>query len=294
MRALWVGLAAFGLLGLSGCSTPRLAYEGLPYLLQWEAQRTWSLDDQQADFTRQRIGVLLEWHRREQLRPLANWLQSVRQQLREAPPPSAETIGQWRESAEQWWQPVAERLAPDLVRLAETLTPAQRARMRARIDDANARWRRDIHPPSARMRASRREERLVERVEWLMGEINSAQRETIREYVREASVFDALIEAERMGKQTRLLGALDSVEPGELAAAARTSAELRFAATLERLWRPDPARIDQANRFAMANDALYAKLFALASASQRSALDRRLAGWIEDLNTLANRSAKRG
>jgi hypothetical protein len=39
---------------------------------------------------------------------------------------------------------------------------------------------------------------------------------------------------------------------------------------------------------------LYAKLFALASASQRSALDRRLAGWIEDLNTLANRSAKRG
>jgi len=74
------------LIGLSACSAPRVAFDVLPYWLQWEAKKTWDLDETQANLSREQINQWLEWARREQMRPTAQWLQGVRRQLREGPP----------------------------------------------------------------------------------------------------------------------------------------------------------------------------------------------------------------
>ena len=161
------------LIGLSACSAPRVAFDALPYWLQWEAKKTWDLDEQQANLSREQINQWLEWARREQMRPTAQWLQNVRRQLRDGPPPTAVDVTRWRETITQWWFPLAQRITPDLITIAVTLKPAQVNKMRVRFEEGNERWRRDIHPASPKVRAARREERWIERTDWLFGEVTA-------------------------------------------------------------------------------------------------------------------------
>ena len=277
------------LIGLTACSTPRLAFEALPFWLQWEAKRTWDLDDQQASLSREQINQWLEWVRREQLRPTAQWLQNVRRQLREGPPTTAADVTRWRESIIQWWPPLMQRITPELMTLAVTLKPAQLNKMRGRFEDANERWRRDIHPASPRVRAARREERWIERTDWLFGEVTATQREMIRTHVREIAAFDTLVETERLERQYRIIAALEALT---LQTGNRVASEAGFAETLERIWRPDPARAEEANRLALANDVIAARLLASATPAQRAALDKRISSFIDDLNALAARNPK--
>jgi len=282
-------MLALLLIGLTACSTPRLAFEALPFWLQWEAKRTWDLDDQQASLSREQINQWLEWVRREQLRPTAQWLQNVRRQLREGPPTTAADVTRWRESIIQWWPPLMQRITPELMTLAVTLKPAQLNKMRGRFEDANERWRRDIHPASPRVRAARREERWIERTDWLFGEVTATQREMIRTHVREIAAFDTLVETERLERQYRIIAALEALT---LLTGNRVASEAGFAETLERIWRPDPARAEEANRLALANDVIAARLLASATPAQRAALDKRISSFIDDLNALAARNPK--
>jgi len=277
------------LIGLTACSTPRLAFDALPFWLQWEAKRTWDLDDQQASLSREQINQWLEWVRREQLRPTSQWLQNVRRQLREGPPTTAADVTRWRESIIQWWPPLMQRITPELVTLAVTLKPAQLNKMRSRFEDANERWRRDIHPASPRVRAARREERWIERTDWLFGEVTATQRELIRTHVREIAAFDTLVETERLERQHRIIAALEALT---LQTGNRVASEASLAETLERIWRPDPARAEEANRLALANDVIAARLLASATPAQRAALDKRISSFIDDLNALAARNPK--
>ncbi len=277
------------LIGLTACSTPRLAFDALPFWLQWEAKRTWDLDDQQASLSREQINQWLEWVRREQLRPTAQWLQNVRRQLREGPPTTAADVTRWRESIIQWWSPLMQRITPELVTLAVTLKPAQLNKMRSRFEDANERWRRDIHPASPRVRAARREERWIERTDWLFGEVTATQRELIRTHVREIAAFDTLVETERLERQHRIIAALEALT---MQTGNRVASEAGLAETLERIWRPDPARAEEANRLALANDVIAARLLASATPAQRAALDKRISSFIDDLNALAARNPK--
>ena len=282
-------MLALLLIGLTACSTPRLAFEALPFWLQWEAKRTWDLDDQQASLSREQINQWLEWVRREQLRPTAQWLQNVRRQLREGPPTTAADVTRWRESIIQWWPPLMQRITPELMTLAVTLKPAQLNKMRGRFEDANERWRRDIHPASPRVRAARREERWIERTDWLFGEVTATQREMIRTHVREIAAFDTLVETERLERQYRIIAALEALT---LQTSNRVASEAGFAETLERIWRPDPARAEEASRLALANDVIAARLLASATPAQRAALDKRISSFIDDLNALAARNPK--
>ena len=277
------------LVGLTACSTPRLAFDALPFWLQWEAKRTWDLDDQQASLSREQINQWLEWVRREQLRPTAQWLQNVRRQLREGAPTTAADVTRWRESIIQWWPPLMQRITPELVTLAVTLKPAQLNKMRSRFEDANERWRRDIHPASPRVRAARREERWIERTDWLFGEVTATQRELIRTHVREIAAFDTLVETERLERQHRIIAALEALT---MQTGNRVASEAGLAETLERIWRPDPARAEEANRLALANDVIAARLLASATPAQRAALDKRISSFIDDLNALAARNPK--
>jgi hypothetical protein len=277
------------LIGLSACSAPRVAFDALPYWLQWEAKRTWDLDEPQANLSREQINQWLEWARREQMRPTAQWLQGVRRQLRDGPPTTPADVTRWRETITQWWAPLVQRITPDLITIAITLKPAQVTKMRVRFDEGNERWRRDIHPASPKMRAARREERWIERTDWLFGEVTAMQRELIRAHIQEIAAFDALVEAERMARQQRIVVALEALANSS---GNRDVAVAAFTEMLDKIWRPSPARAEEANRLALANDAIAARLLASATPAQRAALDRRISGFIDDLNTLAARNSK--
>ena len=53
--------------------------------LSWEANRTWDLDSSQSSAVRTQLGQWQGWLQREQMRPFATWLQTIRQRLREGP-----------------------------------------------------------------------------------------------------------------------------------------------------------------------------------------------------------------
>lgn len=277
------------LIGLCACSAPRVAFDALPYWLNWEAKRTWDLDEAQASLSREQINQWLEWGRREQMRPTAQWLQGIRRQLRDGPAPTPADVTRWRETITQWWSPLAQRIAPDLITIAVTFKPQQVNKMRARFEEGNEKWRRDIHPASPRMRAARREERWIERTDWLFGEVTATQRELIRTHIQEIAVFDALVESERLIRQQRIIAGVEALTTQS---GSREAAEASFTEMLDKIWRPSPNRAEEANRLALANDAIAAKLLASATPSQRAALDRRLSGFIDDLNILAARNAR--
>jgi hypothetical protein len=209
--------------------------------------------------------------------------------LRDGPPPTPADVTRCRETITQWWSPLAQRITPDLITIAVTLKPAQVNKMRARFEEGNERWRRDIHPASPKVRAARREERWVERTDWLFGEVTATQRELIRNHIQEIAVFDALVEAERMARQQRIVTGLEALTNPS---GNRSVAEAAFTEMLEKVWQPSTTRTEEANRLALANDAIAARLLASATPAQRAALDRRISGFIDDLNTLAARNAK--
>jgi len=119
--------------------------------------------------------------------------------------------------------------------------------------------------------------------------VTATQRELIRTHVREIAAFDTLVETERLERQRRIIAALEALttQPGN-----RVASEAGFAETLEQIWRPDPAHAEEANRLALANDVIAARLLASATPAQRAALDRRISSFIDDLNALAARNPK--
>lgn len=264
---------------LAGCSVLRLAYTQADTLVHTWLDRQFDFDRAQSSLVRDALARWLAWQRREQLPEVAAMLAQVRRDWEQ--PLSAAAVCRWTEPWPAWLDATWQQLRPDLVAVGRQLGPAQWRHLEAHW----ARQRREqLEEAAERTPAERRDaqvERLAERYERLLGPLEPAQRERLRQLV-ETQGDDSRWLAERERQQAELLTTLRQL-PTMSPADAGTALD-----GLWTRWRAGtPAQRVAREQTQQAHCQFLAELQAKATPRQRDHARRQWASWESDLRRLA-------
>jgi len=280
-RLLVLGL--FALL-FAACSTIKLGYDHADTLLLHGLERYVSLNAEQEQMVRQRVGSLMAWHRATQLSDYAAFLQRTRSRIDGDVTP-AEVL-EFNEGLNARLAALGERAAPDAAALALTLTPAQIAQVERKLVDENVKARKES-ARETKQAIDERAKKYAERSEFWLGKLNERQMGVVRTSLASRPV-DSLYWIEARERRTRSLVALlrriQAEQPGEEVAAGW------FRAYFRELARPgDPEQRARAEAFRRDNAQLVAQIMNSATPEQRAHLDKRLSGFAAEFVQLATR-----
>lgn len=283
--ARWLrGALALALLAtVAACSSLRLGYNHADTLLLYQLDRYFDLDDAQQTLARERVDALLAWHRRTQLADYAQLLAQARQRI-DAPVTAADVLALQQQIDERLLA-LGERVAPDLARLAATLTDAQLDRFRQRLARDDARARRELARQDDDEAGEARIERNLARAKTWFGALTAEQEALIRTAAASQPGGDRRWLDERRRRLDALVDVLARIRQEE--AGGGDGAALLRAYFAELAAPADPQRRAAALAARQARAALIAELVNLATPAQKAALARKLGGYAEDLGRLA-------
>jgi hypothetical protein len=274
-----VALLAMSIL-VTACNAIKLGYENLPRLVEWQADRFLSLDNEQEALVNRHARSLQRWHRQNLLPVYAEFLTRVEEDLRT--PVSAAQVAGWRQAAVDGWAPLAEKLSPAVAEVALTLRPEQIAHLVKAIEKANRKTASEYRPADPDKRRQARYERLVDRTESFMGDVSDAQKEAIRASAAAMASGEEAWWQSRLARQKAIVDLLSGIagEKPSLEEATRRTHQV-----LAGLWDHHRA----ASPADSASDELTVRLLALATPEQRRSVVRRLDGYRQDFHLLAAR-----
>ena len=279
-------LLAFVAVLMAGCSAIKLGYETLPTWAFFQLDRYWKLDSKQSELVRARLNDFQRWHRHAELPQYAKFLEGVRQRVQGTLEPA--DLARWREAADARWHAAVQHAAPQIADVALVLRPDQIDKMRKRLAEQNADFRKKFLPTDARERASKRIERAEERAEFFMGKLTEPQREAVRRQVAESSAADdETYFAERLARQQAVVGALERIVTTR---PAHDEAQRQIEAVLLDLWKPRDAQQTAAtDRSDAAADQLTLTLANSATPAQKAKIVQRLQSLQSDVQILMSK-----
>ena len=285
-RGAIIGLALGALAGLAGCSAVRLGYDQGPFLAHWWLDASLAFTAEQSARTKDALAQAFAWHRATQLGDYAGGLARARAESATAVTP--QQVCRWSDELRRRIDPVLERALPTMAELVPTFTPEQLARLERRLEEDDAKRRKDFLQPRTEQRWEASTERTIERFESFYGALEPAQRALVATSVR-ASPFDtARWWAERQASQTEMMGTLRKLS-GDRRPREQVAADLRQA--LERRWlAASPDSSGYRERLAWHQCELGAAVHNAATSAQRRHLADKLQGWEGDLRALAARA----
>jgi hypothetical protein len=232
------------------------------------AQRAW---------LKPRVESLVEWHRASELPTYRKLLNDAQEQV--ARPVAVEDIetfyGQSRLAAER----LAEKAMPDLVGFLQLLEPKQIAFLERKLAADNDKLAKELKL-GLEERRRKRVERYLDRFEGWFGRLSPEQMAVLKTQVEEMPFSEELRLADRRRWQTGLVGMLkNKADSAVLANELRVlllSPEQRRAAEYRAKWEMQQQLVTQ----------LTAELLQIASPKQKQAVQRKLAGYAEDVSSL--------
>ena len=187
-------------MGLSACSTLKVAYNSSDDLLYWWLDGYADLQDDQKNFTRDALTELQRWHRQQQLPEYIALLQRM-----QAMAPNDITPAQVcavTEDMKSSFIRVLRRIEPASAQLASQLKPDQLRSVRKRFDKTNQTWKEDWLDPDVQGRLRYRTQQASNRLEDFYGRLDKPQRDALHQWLS-TSIFDpALSYAERERRQS--------------------------------------------------------------------------------------------
>lgn len=179
-RMALAGIVATAL--LAGCSTVRMAYNQLDWLIANRIENSISLDREQRVVLKRHIDTLLKWHCQTQLPEYVRWLRVVTADFA-----TGMTVARLRAhsaSLEGAWYAVMERAVPAAVDVLGSLSDRQIEELLASVEDANKEYRKDyIDPPDSEWRENNKEwmGKMLRR--WL-GTLTHDQEQVVRRWAK--------------------------------------------------------------------------------------------------------------
>lgn len=195
--SVWFALAA--LVGLSGCSTLKVAYNNSDDVVYWWLDSYADLQDGQKQFTRDALADLLRWHRQQQLPDYVALLKRIQTLA-----PNDITPAQVCAVTEDMKTSVVTLLRyvePANTKLATQLKPEQLRSIRQRFDKTNKTWKEDWLDPSAEDRLQYRNKQAAKRLEDFYGRLDKPQREALNLWLSKSKFDPALSYTERERRQ---------------------------------------------------------------------------------------------
>jgi hypothetical protein len=276
---LVVLLAAVG-----GCSLLRIGYTRLDTLAAWTADDYFELEPEQRHEFSKRFDRLHEWHRYEQLPDYVAFLDAAKARVERGF--TREDFLWVLEGVRERYRTIVRRGTDDAAALLMTVTPAQLDALQRRWERVNRRFVREYRlDEGIEERRAARAGRVLSRIRDWTGSLTPEQENRITAMTNELPTVHGLRHDDRLRRQREFLKLMASRDdPREFAVRLRHWL-LNWEAGR------DP-RYDRAfTEWTEKQADLYAAVARMLTPAQRSAVLRRLQGYIDDFNQLAQRPA---
>ena len=265
------------LVGFSGCSTVRFAYNNADIYLRWQLGKYLDVQDTQLEEVEQHIAAFLAWHRANALPQYIRLVNEANSRF--ARGISREDLVWGYDSLQAQVLQAVRAAAGEMADLLDRLTPEQIAYMERRFAEDNLKYVRENVAGSIEERRRRRVKRNVERLEEWFGNLSEGQIERVRHYAERAPFPEAMRDRERKRLQSDFI---------EIVRAKH--AKLRFAqwaVDWERRREPEHAAAVRAQR--MEYFAMLVDLSKTLNPSQRDAVEARFRELASDFERLARK-----
>jgi hypothetical protein len=279
-------LLAAALLALvaAACSTIRIGYNNADWLMIHQLDGYVGLTGAQESFVRERMTVLLEWHRSTQLPDYATFVQHARERL-DGQVTAAE-VAEFNAALNTRLGALGHRIAPDFAQLALMLSPAQLDRLEQRLLNESREARQESER-EAQLAIEARAKKVAKRSEFWLGGLTAQQMQMVRASIAARPTQARYWIDERERRHRDLVALLRRIQAEQPSAAIATEWIRSYFAELNRP--SDVQRREQAEAFRSANAELVAQLINHATPKQSAVLDRRLSEFISDFVALAQR-----
>lgn len=266
---------------VAGCSTIRLTYNNGDTLLYWWINAYVDFDSSQSDFVKDDIDEVFSWHRKTQLMDYAALLQRAKQQLA-GPPVTPQALDALMRDVRVRGERLALHAVPKLADLARTLTPEQITKLENKFAKNNRDYRRKYMSGDITKRRNIRYRKTMEQLELWFGNFSNEQEDAIRRLSDARPLDHQAWLQERMWRQRMIVELVRRVHSQKLdQAATRAAIEQAIRATFAHLDSPE-------RRAAYASQTrFYAEVIRLTTPEQKAHAQRRMQGWIDELNTLS-------
>jgi hypothetical protein len=274
---------AFAIL-LAACSSLRLAYNNGDTLLYWWLDAYVDFDSEQKTEVKQDIGEFFRWHRKTQLQDYVQFLQKAQQQLR-GNPTQADLMADYVDIRDRT-EALLLRSAPQIADLALSLKPEQLASIEKKFTKNNVKFRKENMKGDAQDQNKFRYKKSMEQFELWFGDFSDEQEAIIRKTSDARPLNNELWLDERIRRQLKIIN---------LARKIMTEQPSKQVATqwIEELIRSGFDRLEQSDRkaffdsYTQATVNLVHTVVRIATPEQKAHAQKRMEGWIKDLNTLA-------
>ncbi|MGZ5199441.1 MAG: DUF6279 family lipoprotein [Telluria sp.] len=269
----------------AGCSTIRFTYNHGDTLLYWWMNAYLDLDSDQSGWVKEDIDRLFQWHRQTQLRDYAGLLANMQRQLA-GNPTQADLLSDYRDIKART-ELLAFKALPQLADLARSIKPDQIAQMQKKFTKNNEDFRRKFMSGDVDHQRKVRFEKSMDQFELWFGPFSRDQLAVLRKASDARPLDNEIWLQERKMRQQKIVALLTRIQQEKL------SREQAMAAIhdllrdyFDRFEAPDrkqffDAYIDSTSKYILT-------AIRIATPDQKAHAQKRMQGWIDDFNALAN------
>lgn len=270
-------VATVTVFALTACSVATLAYNNAGMLIGYALGDYVELTPSQETWLKERVGVLIAWHRTNELPEWQRWLTETRE--RAGGNPQANDVQAVYDRGRMLLERTTEQMLPDIAALLRQLEPSQIAFLQDKFSRDNRKVIEDADlSPVARK--TKRIKRIKERFESWMGDLTAEQQAYLQSRLAVLPALEEMRLADRIRWQRQLIE-LIKARPD----APALQAELRRMILAPEMSR-DPDYQAALKRQQAEISAVAAWMVTNATPAQRVRLQKKFSGYAEDVASL--------
>jgi hypothetical protein len=282
-RLRWLCLIAL-MLAVTACSSIRFTYNHGDTLLYWWINAYLDLESDQAGEVKKDIDSLLQWHRKTQLKDYSQLLANAQRKLA-GNPTADDLMGLYRDIRVRG-EVLTMKALPDLAELARQVRPEQVAQMEKKFSTNNETYRKKFMRGDLEKRQKQRFHKSMEQFDLWFGGFTREQEAVLRRASDARPMDNQLWLDERIRRQHKILALVRKIQAEKLGQEASM-------ALIGQLIHESFERLDQSESKAAvdastkANVELVLTAIRIATPAQKAFAHKRMQGWIDDFNSLA-------
>ena len=168
-------------LGLVGCSSTKMAYRYADWGIVWWVEDYVTLTADQKQQLNSDIDQLRQWHCSAELPRYQAWLDELESDVSSNPPDKA-TVDYHQQQLFSFFPSLLEKATPVAVNLLSSLSDEQVQELANNMAQSQREMEDEVLADSPEATAEARAERTAERVERWLGDLNSEQRDIVRQW----------------------------------------------------------------------------------------------------------------
>jgi hypothetical protein len=269
----------------AGCSTIRFTYNHGDTLLYWWLNAYLDLDSDQSDWVKKDIDNLFHWHRSTQLHDYAGLLVKMQRQMGDGNVTQEELLSDYRDIKART-ELLAFKALPQLADLAMSIKPDQIGQMEQKFAKNNDKFRKEFMSGSVEDQKKARFKKAMSQFELWFGGFSREQEAQLRRASDARPLDNDVWLQERMLRQKKIVALLRRVHDQKLNKEQTMSAIHDLLRDMfDRMEAPErkpffDAYVDNTVKFILT-------AIRLTTPEQKQHGQKRMQGWIDDFNTLA-------